>query len=220
MGDPVRILSGIGRVRITDRRSIFIAEAAPVGDEDAALRHLRGIREEFPDATHHVYAYRTRLDGESRTQRHSDDGEPQGTAGLPVLDVLLRNRLDQSLVVVVRYFGGIRLGPGGLVRAYGAAATQAVDMAGIAELVPVRTYRVTISYGAAGLLLRRLEQIGYPVGTVRYGLDVDATAACLPDEAEDFLSQVRDVASGAALVERLEDRLLPVGPGGRPSFGT
>ncbi|HBN81058.1 MAG TPA: YigZ family protein, partial [Ruminococcaceae bacterium] len=107
----------------TERRSRFIGCAKPVGTEKDALSFLNTIRSKHWDASHNVYAYALRS---GQLRRYSDDGEPQGTAGIPVLDVLVKSGLVDTAVVVTRYFGGVLLGAGGLVRAYSHAASLAV----------------------------------------------------------------------------------------------
>ena len=110
-----------------ERKSRFIGTATPVSTQEEAIAFIDEMRSKYWDATHNVYAYILR-DG---TKRYSDDGEPQGTAGVPVLDVLQKEGLTDLCVVVTRYFGGILLGAGGLVRAYSHGAKIAVDAAGI-----------------------------------------------------------------------------------------
>ena len=119
-----------------DRKSIFIGEARPVTTEDEALAFIDAVKKRYPDARHHVYAYVLR---ENSIMRFSDDGEPQGTAGMPVLDVIRKNGLTNTVIVVTRYFGGTLLGTGGLVRAYTAAALGAIENA---EII---TYDVYVS---------------------------------------------------------------------------
>ena len=112
-----------------ERKSIFIGHAAPVRSEEEARLFIEAKRKEYHDATHNVYAY---LMNDGAIARYYDDGEPQGTAGMPVLNVLKMSGACDLCVVVTRYFGGILLGAGGLVRAYGAAAKNAIDAAGLA----------------------------------------------------------------------------------------
>ncbi|HEY5466273.1 MAG TPA: YigZ family protein, partial [Clostridia bacterium] len=122
-----RTLSAESRVRLEERRSVFIGVAAPANDETEASGLLARIRTEFPDAAHHVSAWI--IGGGVQSQRYSDDGEPQGTAGVPVLDVLRRQELENAVIVVTRYFGGTLLGTGGLVRAYSRTASLAAKAA-------------------------------------------------------------------------------------------
>ena len=107
-----------------EKKSEFIGHVKPVSTEAEALAFLSEIRAKYPDATHNVYAYVLR---ENNTARYSDDREPQGTAGMPVLDVLRKSEIQDVIVVVTRYFGGTLLGTGGLVRAYTQAAKMALD---------------------------------------------------------------------------------------------
>ena len=123
-----------------ERKSRFIVYAKPVCTQQEAVDFIEAIKSRHWDATHNVYAYALR---EGQIRRYSDDGEPQGTAGIPALNVLLQEGLTDCVVVCTRYFGGILLGTGGLVRAYGATAKIAVEKAGI----------VTMSLCAAGELI-------------------------------------------------------------------
>lgn len=115
----------------TVNKSRFIGYACPVSSSDEAVDFIESIREKHRDATHNVYAYSVRTPEYSR---YSDDGEPQGTAGVPVLDVIKKNGLTDCCVVVTRYFGGILLGAGGLVRAYSHSAKLGVEKAGIVKM--------------------------------------------------------------------------------------
>ena len=129
-----RTLAGSAQIEIIIKKSRFIGYASPVQDEEAALSFLRSIKEEHPLATHHCHAYVLGTNGAAN--RFSDDGEPSGTAGKPILEVLVKQELTNVCVVVVRYFGGTLLGRGGLVRAYTNACVKAVEEAGIATEEP------------------------------------------------------------------------------------
>lgn len=123
-------LQRAGSFTFEDRRSVFIGEAAPVTTEEEALAFLAAVKKRYPDARHHVYAYMLR---KNAIMRFSDDGEPQGTAGMPTLDVLRKGEITDAVIAVTRYFGGTLLGTGGLVRAYTAAASGAVRAAALAR---------------------------------------------------------------------------------------
>lgn len=129
--------------------SRFIAWVAPVADEEEAAALLAGAREKHPDATHHCSAWRT-----GETLRFSDDGEPGGTAGRPMLEVLLRRDLQYSAVIVIRYFGGTRLGAGGLVRAYSGTAAKALDAAGTREVLEQGSLHLTVPFNLVDSVLR------------------------------------------------------------------
>lgn len=129
-------------------RSRFIGRCFPVTSEEAALSLLGDIRKKHWDATHNCFAYRI---GETASiARFSDDGEPGGTAGMPIMDVLRSKELTDVLVVVTRYFGGVLLGAGGLVRAYSRSAADAVAEAGIVSYIPAKQLTVSMDYSRYG----------------------------------------------------------------------
>ena len=119
-------VKGEGVFEYEDRKSIFIGTAVPVSTEERALEFISFIKKKYPDARHHVYAYVLR---ENSIMRFSDDREPQGSAGMPVLDAIRKNGCSDVAIVVIRYFGGTLLGTGGLVHAYSASAQGAIEEA-------------------------------------------------------------------------------------------
>lgn len=131
-------------IEFVEKKSVFLGFAAPVKSEEEALEHVRARRKEMPDATHHVFGYS--LKG-GILARYSDDGEPQGTAGMPVLDTIRKSGTDDTLVVVTRYFGGTLLGAGGLVRAYAHTAKLALEAAHIITYETYTEVSVECSYG-------------------------------------------------------------------------
>jgi uncharacterized YigZ family protein len=132
-----------GESRYEEKKSVFLGFANPVTTEEEAISFVASIKKQYPDARHHVYAYVLREDNKSR---YTDDGEPSGTAGMPVLDILRKQNLTDCVIVVVRYFGGTLLGTGGLVRAYTIAAKEAVENAGIVTWRPLVDLNVSVSY--------------------------------------------------------------------------
>lgn len=138
-----KTLRGPAEAELTEKRSVFICRVKPVSTEEEALAFLHDIRRRFSDARHNVYAYALRGNGISR---FSDDGEPHGTAGLPTLDVLRKGGIVDAVAVTTRYFGGILLGTGGLVRAYSLAASMAVERAGVCERAACAFFSFTVSY--------------------------------------------------------------------------
>ena len=124
--------AGFGEAEYIEKRSRFIGRVWPVADEAQALEHLREIREQHWDAKHNVYAYIIREGG---IMRYSDDGEPGGTSGMPTLNVFRSEEIQNVCCVITRYFGGVLLGSGGLVRAYSNTAKMALDAAGIQKVV-------------------------------------------------------------------------------------
>ena len=129
--------------------SRFLAWVAPVATEDDALLLLADARKAHPDATHHCSAWRL-----GEIVRFSDDGEPGGTAGRPMLEVLLRRDLQYAIVIVIRYFGGTRLGAGGLVRAYSGTAAKALDSAGTREVLEQGSIRITVPFALVDSVIR------------------------------------------------------------------
>lgn len=129
----------------TEKRSRFIGYCKPVATEQEAIDFINQIRQKHRDARHNVYAYIVNDNG-NLSQRYSDDGEPQGTGGMPVLDVLAKKGITNACIVVTRYFGGILLGAPGLVRAYGKAASKAIEEAGILEVIKCHEIVVTMPY--------------------------------------------------------------------------
>lgn len=169
MSDQHRRLTvkGPGRHEIEIKKSRFICSVARVADEEEAQSFIAAVRKEFWDARHNCTAFV--VGDEQRRERSSDDGEPAGTAGVPMLEVLRRRGLTDTAAVVTRYFGGVLLGAGGLVRAYGAAVSEALDQVGTVERRPVALLAVTVDHTRAGRLENDLRAAGHAVRGVSYG---------------------------------------------------
>lgn len=182
MPQEYRTVSQSACVELVEKRSRFIGYVQPVSCEEDALAFLDEIRQRHWDAKHNVYAYRLRDGGRSR---YSDDGEPQGTAGMPVLEVLSKQEITDCIVVVTRYFGGILLGTGGLVRAYSQSAAMALDAAGIVTMRPCTICHLACDYPLYGRLAAMVPEWGGLIdGTVfedrvqmEFRLPDDAVAA-------------------------------------------
>lgn len=185
--------------------SRFIAYVAEVMDVAAAASHLATLRAAHPDATHHCWAYRV-----ADAQRFSDDGEPGGTAGRPMLEVILKRDLDHVSAVVVRYFGGKKLGAGGLVRAYSGSLAKALDAAGTREVVDVVRLAVRAPFAATDVVLRLLDAAALECAPfVREapefdgdGLIVHVTLAVAA--ADELREELREATHGSASVEVVE----------------
>lgn len=170
--------------------SRFLADVAPASTAEAALAVVEGLREEFRDATHHCFAWRLGTDPEAK--RASDDGEPSGTAGRPILQEIDGRGLTDVVVVVTRWYGGTKLGTGGLLRAYSAAAAEALERAAILERPIVERLRLVFGYGFSGpvqgvLAAHDLEPAGADYGAeVSMSLDVpvESVAAVRRDLVE------------------------------------
>lgn len=192
---PYRTITDRAEAEIEIKRSRFLGLVAPVADEAEAREVIAEQRSLHPKARHHCTAFV--LDPDSRTQRFSDDGEPAGTAGAPILDVVLGHELTYVVAVVTRYFGGTLLGAGGLVRAYGQAASAAVDRAPVAvrrELVPLRA---AVDYAQANALERAAEVRGWSV-RAEYGAEVGLTVLVPVAEVDPALAMFADLTAGQA----------------------
>ena len=173
------------------KKSRFIGCVESVPDRAAALARVEQLRAEHPGAAHVCWALMA--GGQSAA---NDDGEPGGTAGRPMLDVLRHQDLDGVLATVVRYFGGVKLGAGGLVRAYTDAVAQALLKADKVPVIRLRTLRCTLSYEKEGLLRREAEKAGAQLVDVAHGALVDVTL-CLPESAaEGFIALLNEAGQG------------------------
>ncbi len=188
-----RTVSGYGRAEIEEKRSVFIGSADFVTSEEDAIAFVKRIREEFPDARHNVYAYLLR---EGAKTRYSDDREPQGTAGLPILEVLRKNECFDTVVVVTRYFGGILLGTGGLVRAYTEAATAALAAAGQIIRRPALTYAFSCSYAEYPRCERFLKLSEVKIEEPLFGEDVTVRYTVPAAEAAAISERLFDETNG------------------------
>jgi uncharacterized YigZ family protein len=174
MPDPLLVIARDGEHEIEIQRSRFLCRLARVPDAEAAAAVVAVVRHEHWSAAHNCSAFRVGRAGE--VQRSSDDGEPAGTAGVPMLEVLLRRELTDVVAVVTRYFGGVKLGAGGLVRAYGRAVSEAINTVGVLRRVRHTRFLLAVSHADAGRLENALRADGYPVVDVDHGRGVEITA--------------------------------------------
>lgn len=185
-----------------ERRSRFIGHILPVTHENEAVAFIERIRQQYWDANHNVYAYILR---EGNLRRYSDDGEPQGTAGIPVLEVLQKEGLTDVCAVVTRYFGGILLGGGGLVRAYTHGAKIAVDAAGRVQMCECRTLRLVSDYGLYGKLSYLLPQFGILILSSDFGAEVTLTLRIRQEQQAGFEKQLQEISAGSMKPEVIEE---------------
>lgn len=184
---------------LTEKKSKFYASVKPVAGEDEALEFLSKIRSEYPDATHNVYAY---IIDENNIFRYSDDGEPGGTAGMPVLDTIRNAGLVDVIVVVTRYFGGTLLGTGGLVRAYGASAKLGLEKAGIVTRVMCDVVSVKVQYELVGKLQYFFASNGYNVEDTVYENDVTFFVASPKSDTERLIKEITETANGKCEIKK------------------
>ena len=183
----------------TEKRSRFISHIFQVSTEAEAREKLESIRRKYYDARHNCWCYLLREGG---TVRYSDDGEPQGTAGQPMLNVFQREEVTDVVCVVTRYFGGVLLGAGGLVRAYTQSAKDALDASGISVVRRWVALEVPCTYAQFESMRREVSAFGGVVEHTDYGADV-VLSALLPEErAQDFTAHILDLTAGG--VEALE----------------
>ncbi|MEF8840097.1 MAG: YigZ family protein [Haloarculaceae archaeon] len=191
--EPFRTLAGRGRAEFVVKGSEFLGHAAPVESVEGAEAFVTEVSEAHPDATHNVPAYRVRAD--PFREYASDDDEPSGSAGKPVLNVLSGQDLENAAVVVTRYYGGTNLGIGGLVRAYGRAAKEAIADAGTREAVPHETVRVVVDYDDSGTVRGIVESVATAFEAT-YEERVAFEARVPTAEAETFRDRLRSATSG------------------------
>ena len=193
------IPTGDGEAEFVEKRSSFLGHVRLVETEDEAKEFIAQMKKKYYDARHNCWCYIIK-DG---AERYSDDGEPQGTAGIPMLEVFRRENVCNVVCVVTRYFGGILLGAGGLLRAYTRSAKDALDAAGISVVRRWVAMEVPCTYGQFESMRREVTAFGGVVENVDYGADV-VLSVLLPEErAEESAAHILDIS--AVTVEALED---------------
>lgn len=194
-----------GEAEMIERKSRFIGYCRPVKNQDEAIDFINEIRAMHRQATHNVYAYVLR---EDNIMRYSDDGEPAGTAGVPVLEVIKKEGLTDICVVVTRYFGGILLGAGGLVRAYGKSAKLGIGAAERIEKIYCKLYLIRCDYSTYGKLEYTINTEGYILKDCAFENDVCMTVGVKPEEENSFLKAVADISGGSAVVNELHGEYI------------
>ena len=176
------------------QKSRFIGYAGPCETEDEALAFLRKIRDRHRDARHCCYAYV--IGRNAGIMRYSDDGEPGGTAGMPMMDILKNEKAVNCCVVVVRYFGGILLGTGGLVRAYTQGCKTALQAAGLVRMELSSTIRCTVSYSFWNSVQYALQKMPVQTADVSYAEEVAFTLVTRKKDSETVETQLRNLTDG------------------------
>lgn len=192
---------------LEEKRSRFVAVCACVSDEDRALRFIDSVKRSHRDASHNVWAFNLRAAGLCRC---TDDGEPQGTAGLPVLDLLRRRELLDTAVVVTRYFGGTLLGTGGLMRAYSGAAAMCLDEAGVAVMTECSELSLACRYGDYDRISRLAEDAGAEALSTDFGADVKLCLRVRADGAEALCAAIRELTRGECEARELRRGYFPI----------
>lgn len=194
MNAPYRMVRAQGSHEIEIKKSRFICHLFRVTSEEDARHHIDTVRKQHWNANHNCTAWI--IGADQGSQRSSDDGEPSGTAGMPMLEVLRKRGLTDTLAIVTRYFGGVMLGAGGLIRAYGGAVSETLDVIGIVERKPLAIVHVTASYDDAGRIENAIRSQGYPLVDVTYALDVTYELAMAHPEAPVFSTWLQELTNG------------------------
>lgn len=198
--------TGASETELVEKRSRFLGHVWPVESEEEARARIEEIRKKHYDARHHCWCYRIREGG---VERYSDDGEPQGTAGQPMLNVFQREEVTNVVCVVTRYFGGILLGAGGLVRAYTQSAKDALNAAGISVVRRWTQVTLTVPYSLFERVKLEAESLGGVLGEPEYAAEVTMPVLLPEEKVKTFTQRITEITAGgvvpAVTGERLKD---------------
>lgn len=213
MEDSYKTIYKRSKAEISIKKSRFIGYASPISSEEDALDFIEEIETKHRDATHNVYAYV--VGKNSNVQRFSDDGEPSGTAGIPVLEVINKENLRNVVVVVTRYFGGTKLGAGGLVRAYTKGARIGIDASMIIEKVLHSKLKMRIDYTLYGMLENFLINKEVIIEDTVYDDAVNIIVYIRKGEEEKFKKEITNLCSGEVEFEKMGEEHLSIRDGKR-----
>ena len=192
---------------LIEKKSKFIANVKPVDNEEDALAFLNEMRSKYSDATHNVYAY---VIDENNIFRYSDDGEPSGTAGMPVLDAIRKSGIVDVIVVVTRYFGGTLLGTGGLVHAYGSSAKMGLVESKIVIRQLCDIVSVKVDYTLLGKMQHEIMANGYMLEDTIYEDDVTFIISCPLDITDRVIADIVDMTNARAFCEKIDKKYVDV----------
>lgn len=197
-----KTINGSAEARFIEKKSEFIGYIRHTETEAEAIAFINEIRAMHRKATHNCYAYMLR---DNNTARHSDDGEPGGTAGVPIYEVLRKEGLIDVTCVVTRYFGGIMLGAGGLVRAYTQGAKIAVEAAEILNMCTAARLCLKLDYSLYGKIGKTLTDFDVRTEKEDFGADVEITLCIRSEDEEKFTAALIDLCNGSIIVNKIED---------------
>lgn len=206
MAESYLVPAGYGEGRYEDRKSKFIGDLYFVESQEQAIELLNEVKAKYRDARHHCYAYIIR---EGNYMRYSDDGEPQGTAGQPMLNVFQRQEVWNVCCVVTRYFGGVLLGAGGLTRAYTKGASDALTAAGIARMGLWTLWDVPCTYPLLERMKLEVAATGGVVRDAEYGADITLRTAFPAGAAETFQLRLTELSAGSLTMTAAGEEFLP-----------
>lgn len=189
-----------GNAELVVKKSKFLAVAKPVSNEQEAHAIIEALKKKYWDAAHTVFAYQ--IGERNEIQRYSDDGEPSGTAGIPLLDILRGQNIQNAMIAVTRYFGGTLLGTGGLVRAYGHSGAEAVRSAEVIEKNLYESLKIFTDYTSFGKIQYAALQNEHIIQKVNYTEQVEMDVLVLTDAAGSFIKEIADLTAGQARVEK------------------
>lgn len=193
---------------IVEKKSRFIATAIHVESEEEAIAHIESFKKRYWDARHNCYAFILGMGSE--TMRFSDDGEPQGTAGKPILEVLKGRELTNILVIVTRYFGGVLLGTGGLVRAYTDSTVEALNNSSLKQMCLMQEVSISVDYSSIGKLKYILANEGIEIVDEQYTDMVVVKAAIQLENVDNMINKITDATSGKAVFEKGSEMFFPI----------
>jgi len=199
-------VQGYGESEIVIQKSRFITYVNRAETEQQAQDFINNIKEKHKSANHNCSAY---IIGEhDNIQKANDDGEPSGTAGVPMLEVLKKQGLQDTVIVVTRYFGGIKLGGGGLIRAYGKATTEGIGAAKVVERRLHHLMKVSIDYTWLGKVENEVRNSVYPLKEINYADLVEVLVFTKANEEEDFVNWIAEITNGQAKIKLVEKEFL------------
>jgi uncharacterized YigZ family protein len=210
-----RMVAQDGTHEIEIRKSRFICHLFRVTSEQEAWMQIESVRKRHWNASHNCTAW---IIGEQQAnQRSSDDGEPSGTAGMPMLEVLRRREITDTLAIVTRYFGGVLLGAGGLIRAYGGSVSEALDAIGVVERIPLSVVRMMADYETAGRLENAIRAKQLNLVDIGYATEATFELVMPPSEVEDFNTWVQELTNGAIKATIVGERFVEVPAPAQPT---
>jgi len=194
---------------LEEKKSRFIASVKPAATEEEAVQFIKNLKTKYWDATHNVYAYY--IGGGNLSQKFSDDGEPSGTAGLPVLEAIKKAGLEDVVVVVTRYFGGTLLGAAGLVRAYGKSASLGIEAAGIVRCRLCFETNISMDYPLLGKVQALTASKKYKIKDTVYAQDVNMTIYIPVDEIDGFRALITEMTNAQVRIDTGEKSYITEG---------
>lgn len=186
-------LLGEACIEFEEKKSVFIGHALRTDTEEEAQAYIKEMKKRYADATHNVFAYTMK---KGIIARYSDDGEPQGTSGMPTLEAIRKSGIDNACVVITRYFGGTLLGAGGLVRAYSHTATLALEKAGIITYEPYCMYELKCGYSEYGRYSAYFAENGVVIDSTEFGAEVTVCFALKRRACGDVLKKITEMSGG------------------------